>query len=155
MRRFFIVVIGLVLSVVAGMLFLAIGGLAFPATREIAADLTITGVVSTLGALAAADSPDRVWGVFVVAFWTLTAALLVLPPVLTALVGEAAGVRSYVWYAGGAGILTAALAWWGHASGTGPDPGEIRILTLLFLTGAVAGFVYWLVAGRDAGRTVA
>ena len=155
MRRFFIVIIGLVLSVAAGMLFLAIGGLMFPATREIAADLTITGVLSTLGALAAADSPDRVWGVFVVAFWTLTAALLVLPPVLTGLIGEAAGVCSYVWYAGGAGFLTAALAWWGHASGLGPDPSEMRVLTLLFLTGAVAGFVYWLVAGKDAGRSVA
>jgi hypothetical protein len=152
MRRVLIVLIGLLLAVVAGMLFLAIGGLAFPATREFAADLTITGVVSTLGALATADSPDRVWGVFVVAFWTLTAALLVLPPLVSALVGEAAGVRSFVWYAGCAGLLTAALAWWGHASGQGPDRAEMSLLTLLFLTGAVSGLVYWAVAGRAAGQ---
>jgi hypothetical protein len=152
MRRALIVIIGLVLAVAAGTLFLAIGGLAFPSTREVAADLTIGSIFSTVAALAAADSPDRVWSVVAVAFWTLTAALLVLPPVLAALVGEAAGLRSFAWYGGVSGLLTAAIAWWGHASGLAPDPTELRLLTLLFVTGAVAGLVYWGAAGRTAGR---
>lgn len=153
MRRALLVIAGLVLAWAAGTVFLAIGGLAVPATRELAADLTIGSVLAALAALASTDSPDRVWLAVAVAFWTLTAALLILPPLVSALVGELAGARSFVWYAGASGALTAAIAWIGHAGGHGPNLAETKLLMLLFLTGAVAGLVYWMVAGRSGGRS--
>ena len=151
MRRALLVIVGLVFAWSAGTAFLAIGGLMVPATRELAADLTIGSILAALAALASSDSPDRVWLAVAIAFWTLTAALLILPPLVSALVGELAGARSFVWYAGASGVLTAAIAWIGHAGGHGPNPTETKLLTLLFLTGAVAGLVYWLVAGRSVG----
>lgn len=152
MRRVLVVLCGLVLAWSAGTVFLAVGGLAVPATRELAADLTFGSLFAAVAALFAADAPDRVWLAVAVAFWTLTAALLLLPPLVAAVAGELAGARSFVWYAGLSGGLTAAIAWIGHAGGHGPNPAETKLLTLLFLTGAVAGLVYWMVAGRGAGR---
>jgi hypothetical protein len=32
-----------------------------------------------------------------------------------------------------------------------PSDAEIRVIGALFLIGAAAGFVYWLIAGRAAG----
>ena len=34
-----------------------------------------------------------------------------------------------------------------------PSEAEIRVIGALFLIGAAAGFVYWLIAGRTAGLT--
>ncbi|MHB2165506.1 hypothetical protein [Alsobacter sp. R-9] len=152
MRRILVVIVGLILAWSAGTLFLSIGGLMVPATRELAADLTLGSILTALASMAASDSPDRVWMAVAVAFWTLTAALLLLPPFIAAVVGEVAGARSFVWYAGLSGLLTAATAWIGHTRGVGPDPTETKLLALLFLTGAVSGLVYWMVAGRGAGR---
>ena len=67
------------------------------------------------------------------------------------MVGEVAGLRSYVWYSGGAGVLAAAIAWFGHPGGVAPDATDGKVLAALFLTGAVAGLVYWTIAGRNAG----
>ncbi|GGH30053.1 hypothetical protein GCM10007036_40400 [Alsobacter metallidurans] len=151
MRRLVLGLFGLVLAIPAGALFLVIGGLAVPETRELAADLTLTSVFALFAALLNAEGPDTVWAVAAGAFWALTTALLVLPPVLTALIGAAAGLSSYVWYAGGAGLLTIAIAWFGRASGATLDSADVKLLSLLFLTGAAAGFVYWAVAGREMG----
>jgi hypothetical protein len=88
------------------------------------------------------------------AFMALASAVILLPPVIVAAVGEVGRTGSYVWYGGGAGVLTAAIAWLGHPRGTaGPDDGT-AVLLLLFLTGVVSGLVYWAVAGRGAARTV-
>ncbi len=151
MRRALLVVVGLILAWSAGTVFLAVGGLAVPATRELAADLTIGSIAAAIASAINTDAPDRVWMAVMVAFWTLTAALLIVPPLVAAVLGEIAGARSFVWYAGLSGTLTAAIAWLGHAGGHGPNPAETKLLTLLFLTGAVAGLVYWGIAGRSGG----
>jgi hypothetical protein len=60
-----------------------------------------------------------------------------------------------VWYGFGCGALTAALPWLSHGSERLAEANvlgaEGRITALLFLTGAVAGLAYSLVAGRSAG----
>ena len=119
--------------------------------RELAADVSLGGILALFSALAGSDTPDRLWSAVALAFWTLAAALIVLPPLVAAIVGEVAGLRSFVWYGGAAGVLTAAIAWLGHAASHSPDPTETKLLLLLFLTGAVAGLVYWAIAGRGAG----
>ena len=151
MRRLLLAIVGLILAIPAGAVFLAVGGLAVPETRELAADLTLNGVFAMASALLNAQGPDTVWAVAAGAFWALTTALLVLPPILVAAIGGAAGLSSYVWYAGGGGLLTIAIAWLGRTSGAGLDQSNVKLLSLLFLTGAVSGFVYWAVAGREMG----
>ena len=86
------------------------------------------------------------------------AALFVLPPAFVALLGEILGLRSFVWYGFGCGALTAALPWLHRGSERWSQSGALgaegRLTALLFVTGAVAGLTYWLVAGRTAGLTV-
>ena len=99
--------------------------------------------------------PETMPGGVFIRLWALSAALLILPPAIVALVGEIAGTRSFVWYGFGCGALTAALPWLGRGSERLADSDalgpEARITALLFITGAVAGLTYWLVAGRSAG----
>jgi drug/metabolite transporter superfamily protein YnfA len=154
LRRFFAVIAALVLAVAAGALFLAFGGLAVPATREFAADIGFSQILLTLLGMANGDAPDRVWGVVATTFWLLASAILVIPPVVAAMVGEAAGLRSFAWYGGASGLLAAGIAWLGHPAGVRPDAAETKLLLLLFVTGAVAGLVYWAIAGRTAGSDI-
>ena len=68
-----------------------------------------------------------------------------------------------LWYGAGCGLLTAALPWLtrgavrsrdtGRNSGLNPDllAAEARLTLILFVVGAGAGLVYWLIAGRSAG----
>ena len=148
MRRLFVIVIALVLAIAAGALFLAVGGLVVPAAREFAADLGVGPLLYTVLGIAHGDAPDRVWAVVATTFWILATAILVLPPLLTAVIGQAAGLRSFVWYGGVSGLLAAGIAWMGHPAGVRPDETETKLFLLLFLTGAVAGLVYWALAGR-------
>lgn len=82
--------------------------------------------------------------------------VLVVPPVLVALIGETLRLRGFVWYGGACGLITAALPWLarGAVRPGGPLAAEARITAILFVAGACAGLVYWLVAGRSAGRSV-
>jgi hypothetical protein len=75
-----------------------------------------------------------------------------MPPIFVALVGEIAGIRSFIWYGFGTGALTAIIPWISRGESVDAIPGaEARLTMLLFLAGAAAGLTYWLVAGRSAG----
>ena len=148
--------LGLLLAIPTGLTTLTVGIIIEPTARELVAALGIAGMETVLSDL----WDDGIAGVdaaaIFVALWGLSAALLVVPPAFIALIGEIAGLRSFVWYGFGTGALTAALPW----LGSGSDPSlesaalgaEAHITMLLFLTGAAAGLTYWLVAGRSAGR---
>lgn len=87
--------------------------------------------------------------------WTVMAIVLAGPPTLVGLIGEIARLRSFVWYSGASGVLTALLPW-AARGGYSADPlsgnwGEGRVTLALFLCGAMSGLAYWLVAGRSAG----
>lgn len=150
MRRFVLVLVGLAFAVTAGFLFLLIGGLAVPETRELAADLTLFSLFVTAADVARSGAPDQAMGAVAVGLWLLTTAVLVAPPLVAAVIGELAGWRSFVWYGASAGVFAVALAFLGHPLGARFDPAESRVMVLLFLTGAVSGLVYWVIAGRSA-----
>lgn len=145
--------IALPLAIAAGALFLAVAGLAVPATRELAADVSLGRLLLTIAGIADGAPPDQVWSVVAQAFWALAASILVLPPLATAVVGAMAGSRSFAFYGGLAGVLAASIAWLGHPATTPPDTADSKVLLLVFLTGAVSGLVYWVIAGRAADRS--
>ena len=126
-----------------------------PAARELIAALGVASFEDFLFDLWGDGMPETMPGGVFIRLWALSAALLILPPALVALIGEIAGTRSFVWYGFGCGALTAALPWLGRGSERIADSSalgpEARITALLFITGAVAGLTYWLVAGRSAG----
>jgi hypothetical protein len=81
----------------------------------------------------------------------LAMTILVAPPVFIALLSEALGLRRFLWHVGAVGLLTAAVPWLLSGMDRPAMPEEVHIATLLGLSGAVTGLVYWLLAGNSAG----
>jgi hypothetical protein len=151
MRRLLVVVIAVALAITAGLLFLSTAGLMVTATRELAVMAIYRSMLAVFDAWSTVEGPTPFVALAAASFVGLVTAILVLPPIIVAAVGEVSGIRSYVWYAGGAGVLAAAIAWYGHPASVVPDGADTQLLMMLFLTGTVAGFVYWSIAGRNAG----
>lgn len=156
LERLILVPFGLGLAIVVGFLFLVIAGMSEPAMAELVAGLSFAGLFAFLDGVAGSSRPEEAAGVLFFGLWTLAMAVVVLPPLIVALVGEMAGWRSFVWYGGATGLATASLPWLMRGTVTGPaSAGELRITLVLFLTGAVSGLAYWAVAGRSAGSPAA
>jgi len=91
-----------------------------------------------------------------------TLAICVAPAALAALIGELARLRQWIWYACCSGLIAAAMPFdlhpWAEAerdAGT-QEPESImlklRFMLLFFIVGVIAGTIYWLIAGRNAGE---
>ena len=96
------------------------------------------------------DDPDKVFAVMDQGV-LLIASVTVVPALLMVIVGEIARIRSFLYYVAGGGIALAAiplLARFGQGGAIGtPD----AIVWQVFATaGFAGGFVYWLLAGRNA-----
>ena len=153
LTRLFLAAFALLLAIPAGALTLGAGVLLDPDFRDAFGRLGLVGLFSGLADLAEGLPPD-IAVMAALAFAQALAVLLILPPVLTALLGEALGLRSFVWYGGGTGTLTALLPWLargGPASPAAATGAEARLTALLLVTRAASGFVYWLIAGRTVG----
>lgn len=106
--------------------------------------------------------PERIANMalsFFAFLWLAVLAVGVVPVTLIAVIGEAAGLRSLAWYAGLSGIVAGAMPWIvrGARGTAGPEDSlthmlEMRFALIFFLTGVVAGLIYWFAAGRNAGR---
>lgn len=77
-----------------------------------------------------------------------------MPAVLTILLGELLGARSWLYYAlGGAFVATVIIVWFVRAAETGNDAvGDPRYWAAMVGGGVIGGLAYWLVAGRLAGN---
>jgi hypothetical protein len=153
--RLFLLVLGLIIAVPFGAATLVAGAILDPATRDALSALGLASAGSFLSDVLDGAPPDETMA-FIAAVGMSLFALLVAPPALVALIGEVLGLRSFVWHGGAAGALTSSLPWLVRmrptAGATAALQTEGRITALLFLTGAVSGLGYWLVAGRSAGR---
>lgn len=84
-------------------------------------------------------------------------AIIVAPVVLVAVGAELFGLRSGLIQSGLTGLLAALLPLALLGLSRTPTGAEVQIIGALVLVGAATGFVYWLIAGREAGgeRTAA
>lgn len=158
-RRLLLLPIGLTLAIPAGALFLIVGALVEPSARVFLGSVSLSGLLALLFDVTEGQDLE-VFGVFLFRMMLLVSMLLIGPLMLVVIMGEMLRLRSYVWYSGLCGTITAAVPWLLRAGQGGAMPGatqnaaqvaELRITLLLFLTGVTSGFVYWLVAGRSAG----
>jgi hypothetical protein len=164
-RRLILLPTGLFLAITAGFIFLLIGGLAEPAGRKV---LEGIGWIFLLAVRADAMRGEPAGSYLALAakiIWGATLAIVVVPVLLTALIGEVARLRSFIWYVAAPAALTAAIPWLARAvraagsaairdaatRSAATQADEARLALLLFLSGALSGFIYWAVAGRDAG----
>lgn len=146
--RLVLVPLGLLFAIPGGVMALGTAAILDPIMAEFAR------IVLWSGAFALADSfadGDLVGQGRAAAAFGWAATLLVAPPVFVALVGEVAGLRALAWHAGGTGLVTALLPWLMRGRMAQPSAGEGHLTLILFGVGAIAGAIYWLIAGRSAG----
>lgn len=154
--RTLVVIAALAVAVAAGLVFLPVAALVDPVTRGAGAAFSAHGIFALLAASASAIGPAQAADAFVFALWSIAMMICVAPVVVVALVGEAAGTASGLWYVLATGTVAAGLPWLVRAHHAGVDDAaggqaEGRLALLFFLTGACSGLIYWLIAGRGAG----
>ena len=148
MVRWLIVIpLALLLAVAAGALAMALAWVVDPVLIE----LTGRALFVFWKAIFAAGDDSLVVDPVVHGLGRLALALLVVPPVFSALVLEFMGVWRLIAHAGLTALVTAAVPFLLRGPNRGATPEEIHIAAVLALVGAVAGAVYWAVAGRGAG----
>ncbi|MFE1598570.1 hypothetical protein [Methylobacterium sp. ID0610] len=155
--RLLVVGFALLLAIPSGAALLGLGALVDPVLRDLMGGLGLYAIEAVASELAAGYPPDAGMVEAVLGVGRALLLLLAVPPALNAVVGEVLGWRSLAWYAGATGLLTALLPWLMRGArevgATGPAGlAEGRVTALLFVSGAAAGLVYWLFAGRWAGR---
>ena len=142
LRRFLAVAFGFILAIVAGSITLFFLGARWAAGEATAftpqdADEISRALNEGLGVIAF--------------FFTMAPVLTLLPAVAAAVIGEVTRIRSLLYYlvAGGASAALMPLI------ATRPEVAQgstyaAPYFTIMATSGFVAGFVYWLIAGRNA-----
>lgn len=159
-RRIIVMAFGFLLAVGASAIFLLVASLLDPATREAGFEAALSGLFAFIDEDMRAGELNDPLAKFGVFLWAIVIATCVAPLAVAALIGEIAGARSLLWYSGMSATLAGASPWIIRAAkgldrARDANPLELRIALLFFLTGAVSGAIYWLVAapsGRDPRR---
>ncbi|SFV16876.1 hypothetical protein SAMN02799631_06548 [Methylobacterium sp. 174MFSha1.1] len=150
--RLLAVATALLTAIACGAIALGIGVVMDPVLRDLMGALGLSGLEAVLSDLAEGYAPDPAMVEGAVSLGRAVLLLVAVPPALNAVVGEVLGWRSLAWYGGATGLLTALLPWL-MRGGAGPvGTGEGRVTAILFCAGGIAGLIYWLGAGRFAGR---
>jgi len=160
-RRAVMMTLGLVSGIAAGVIFMPIAALFDPTLRESGALVIAVAIFAAVFDALEGHAVDP-GGVFAGLVWLAAMSVSAAPLVIAALIGEVARLRSVLWYMAATSIVAAAVPWSARLAQEAmrhgdPDPSQVRgrLVLLFFLTGCVAGFVYWLISGRNAGRTEA
>jgi hypothetical protein len=152
LARFLLLVpFALLIAIATGSFFLMVACVLDPLLAGFTGDALAVAWWTLTDRLLGGEDPAPFVADAVLGAGRLAASLLVVPPVLVALVSEVIGARSLLWHAGATGLLTGAMPFILRGGGRGATPEEIHIAAVLALTGAVAGLVYWLIAGSSAG----
>ena len=81
----------------------------------------------------------------------LAASITLIPALLMVIVGEIANIRSVAYYVVGGGLALAAIPLLAHYGQGGVIASPDALVWQVFATaGFAGGFVYWLIAGRNA-----
>ncbi|MBX9741837.1 MAG: hypothetical protein K2X62_17305 [Beijerinckiaceae bacterium] len=153
--RALITLFGLACASAAALVFLPLATLFDPFVRAAAGGMSPEHWMDIFAAILSADAPDETLAAMFHLVWTIVMLICVLPITIVALVGAVGKAQAYLFYAGATGVLAAAMPWIVRAGkmnerSASITAGESHIALILFLTGVVAGTIYWLIAGRGA-----
>jgi hypothetical protein len=151
-RWFLLIPFALLMAIGASSVFLLVASIVDPVMATLMGDTVFVGFWAFVDEVFTSEDPGPVVSYAFETVGRLVFTLLVFPPLLIAVVSEVIGMRSLVWHAGAMGILTAAVPWILRGAARVGSPLELHVSLVLGLTGAVAGLIYWAIAGRDAGR---
>ncbi|WP_112661861.1 hypothetical protein [Microvirga flavescens] len=148
-RWLLLIPFALLAAIGASGFFLFIACLVDPTMAELTGNTVFVGFWSLMNDIFSADDPEPIIRQAFAIAGRLVFTLLVFPPLLVAIVSEVVKARSVFWHAGATALLTAAVPFILRGSARSATPAELHVSAVLALTGAVAGFVYWLIAGRE------
>ncbi|MCI0735777.1 MAG: hypothetical protein L0Y50_05820 [Beijerinckiaceae bacterium] len=145
----------------AGLVLLPAAALIDPVTRASSFALIQFAAAAVADAGAADSFDDAGLAELTGVVWLAAMTVCAVPVVAVALLGEAAKVRAFFWYAGATGFAAASSPWVLRAAFRLPGAAdynsvELRFALVFFLTGLISGLIYWLLAGRnaDGGRAI-
>lgn len=150
-RWLILIPFALLIAVGASSLFFLVASMIDPVMAMLTGDTLFVGFWTFVDAVFSAEDPGPVVAHAFTAIGRIAFTLLVFPPLLVAIVSEIIGMRSLLWHTLATGVLTAAVPWILRGQARIASPEELHVSVVLGLTGAVAGFVYWAIAGREAG----
>lgn len=117
--------------------------------------VTVAVVMREWTNLALGPVDDGLFMVFATFGFVFVSWLALMPALVAIVLAEALSLRSVLYYAL-AGAAIGAVAYWSlgnfDPSLLRIDSAERREIEIMVGAGIVAGFVYWLIAGRTAGR---
>lgn len=153
--RTFLTLIGLACASAVALIFLPVATLLDPVVQAMAGRVPTEHWFDLLAAILTNQEPDEAVTTLFHLIWTIAMLVCVLPVTIVALVGAVGRAQAFVFYAGATGVLAAAMPWIVRVGrmnerSASITPAEGHIALILFLTGVVAGTVYWLIAGRSA-----
>lgn len=150
-RWLLLIPLALLIAAGASTLFLFVASVVDPVMGSLTGDTLLVGFWVFVDGVFSSEDPGPMIAEAAFAVARVAFLLLFFPPLLVAVVGEAVRARGVLWYTLAVGVLTAAIPWILRGSARVASPAELHVSAVLGLTGAVAGLVYWAIAGRDAG----
>ncbi len=158
LSRLMLTFIGLACASAAALVFLPLAVIFDPLVQHVASQLPADHWLDILWDLFSDENPDDTFAAILQLTWAVGMLVCILPVTVTALLGAGGRVRTFAFYAGATGGLAAAIPWILRSSRMAerafqPSSAEAHLTVILFLTGALAGTVFWFIAARDAALT--
>ena len=145
-RWFLLIPFALIIAIGVSGTFFLIASIVDPVMATLTGDTLFVGFWSLIDAVFAADDPTPIVEDAFLAVGRIMFTLLI------AVISEVLGMRSLLWHALATGVLTAAVPWILRGAARVGTPAELHVSLVLGLTGAVAGLVYWAIAGGREPR---
>jgi NADH:ubiquinone oxidoreductase subunit 6 (subunit J) len=151
LRWLLLVPFALICALAAGFCTFLLASVFDPVLARLTGETLFVGFWAFIDTIFVVEDPSLVIEGTVAGLGELLFTFFVAAPVFVALAGEIVGTRSLIWYAGASAVLSGAMPWLMRDADAG-TPEELHVSIALGLTGAVAGLVYWMIAGRGVGQ---
>jgi hypothetical protein len=149
--RLILIPLAILIAAFAAGSFLVVAGFTQPQIGGAVTDAAITTLRTLVDSLMQdGEAVDR-FARLAQGVTTLTLAVLFLPVAIVAAAAEVFGIRWWIVQALGAALLAALLPWAMLPNLMTGAPLASSLTGVLAATGALAGTIYWMIAGRGAG----
>jgi uncharacterized membrane protein YecN with MAPEG domain len=149
--RLIVIPLGIVLAAFCALLFLGIVGMVQPSIAEAIATTAFKTMDRAFRTVMEGEEAIKQFGWSLALFSRFVVVVLFLPVTLVAVVTEFFGLRPWLLHALGVALLTALMPFAMMPELIGGAPFASGVTGLLAATGALAGSIYWMIAGRKAG----
>jgi|SRR4051812_34308396 hypothetical protein len=150
-RWLLLIPFALLIAIGASSVFFLVASMVDPLLAALTGQTLFVGFWNLVDTVFSSEDPGPLVADAMLAIGRIAFTLIVLPPLMIAVISEVLKVRSLIWYALATGVLTASVPWILRGAARIANPAELHVSAILGITGAVAGFIYWAIAGRDAG----